>query len=73
MLTNYQLLSWQGSRRESTFGMAGNESSPASLLQLYVDYGRYAEATNLLLEYIESVASVVNFKAFLINYNRTRL
>ncbi|KAL8109546.1 nuclear pore complex protein NUP160 isoform X2 [Apium graveolens] len=49
---------FKGGRRESTLGMAGNESSPASLLRLYVDYGRYAEATNLLLEYIESLASL---------------
>ncbi|KAK1430067.1 hypothetical protein QVD17_12562 [Tagetes erecta] len=40
------------------WGMAGSESSPASLFQLYVDYGRYPEATNLLLHYIESVASL---------------
>ncbi|KAI3709094.1 hypothetical protein L2E82_38852 [Cichorium intybus] len=40
------------------WGMAGAESSPASLFQLYVDYGRYAEATNLLLHYIDSVASL---------------
>ncbi|XP_017229286.1 nuclear pore complex protein NUP160 isoform X2 [Daucus carota subsp. sativus] len=49
---------FKGGRRECTLGMAGSESSPASLLQLYVDYGRYAEATNLLLEYFDSVASV---------------
>lgn len=38
--------------------MTGNESNPASLFRLYVDYGRLAEATNLLIEYIESLASV---------------
>ncbi|XP_024959556.1 nuclear pore complex protein NUP160 isoform X1 [Cynara cardunculus var. scolymus] len=43
---------------KGNWGMAGAESSPASLFQLYVDYGRYAEATNLLLHYIESVAAV---------------
>lgn len=43
---------------KGNWGMAGAESSPASLFQLYVDYGRYAEAINLLLHYIESVASV---------------
>ncbi|GJS90199.1 nuclear pore complex protein NUP160 isoform X2, partial [Tanacetum coccineum] len=43
---------------KGTWGMAGSESSPASLLQLYVDYGRYAEATNLVLHYLESVASL---------------
>ncbi|KAK9076950.1 hypothetical protein SSX86_005285 [Deinandra increscens subsp. villosa] len=40
------------------WGMAGSESSSASLFQLYVDYGRYPEATNLLLHYIESVSSL---------------
>lgn len=49
---------FKGGRRENSLGMAGNELNPASLLQLYVDYGRYAEATNLLLEYIESLASL---------------
>ncbi|KAM7478594.1 hypothetical protein LguiA_026807 [Lonicera macranthoides] len=49
---------FKGVRKESSWGMAGSESNPAALLRLYVDYGRYAEATNLLLEYIESFASV---------------
>ncbi|KAK3022159.1 hypothetical protein RJ639_045354, partial [Escallonia herrerae] len=44
--------------RESCWGMAGNELNPSSLFQLYVDYGRYAEAANLLLEYIKSFASM---------------
>ncbi|GLT68100.1 hypothetical protein SLA2020_403600 [Shorea laevis] len=44
-------------RRERMWGMTGKESNPASLFQLYVDYGRYTEATNLLLDYIESFAS----------------
>ncbi|KAA8545345.1 hypothetical protein F0562_020129 [Nyssa sinensis] len=44
-------------RRESTWGMTGDESNSASLFRLYVDYGRYVEATNLLLEYIESFSS----------------
>ncbi|THG12740.1 hypothetical protein TEA_026867 [Camellia sinensis var. sinensis] len=44
--------------QESTLGMTGNEANPAFLFQLYVDYGRYAEATNLLLEYFESFASM---------------
>ncbi|KAM3290886.1 nuclear pore complex protein isoform X2 [Capsicum chacoense] len=39
-------------------GMAGSESNPASLFRLYIDFGRYTEATNLLLEYIESFASL---------------
>ncbi|KAG5228130.1 nuclear pore complex protein [Salix suchowensis] len=46
------------SRRDRTWGMAGQVSNPASLFQLYVDYGRFTEATNLLLEYTESFASV---------------
>ncbi|XP_027108120.2 nuclear pore complex protein NUP160 [Coffea arabica] len=46
------------SRQEYGFGMIGSESSPASLFRLYVDYGRYVEATNVLLEYIESLASL---------------
>nr|XP_011466909.1 PREDICTED: nuclear pore complex protein NUP160 isoform X2 [Fragaria vesca subsp. vesca] len=45
-------------RRERTLGMTGQESNPALLFQLYVNYGRYREATNLLLEYIGSVASM---------------
>ncbi|PWA68371.1 nucleoporin [Artemisia annua] len=43
---------------KGTLGMAGSESSPALLFQLYVDYGRYAEATNLVLHYLESVSSL---------------
>nr|XP_043625787.1 nuclear pore complex protein NUP160-like [Erigeron canadensis] len=46
------------STQKECWGMAGSESSPALLFQLYVDYGRYAEATNLLLRYIESAALV---------------
>jgi nuclear pore complex protein Nup160 len=44
--------------------MTGKESNPASLFQLYVDYGRYTEATNLLLAYIESFASAVKSSLF---------
>lgn len=44
--------------------MTGQESNPALLFQLYVDYGRYREATNLLLEYIGSFASMVNCSLF---------
>ncbi|KAG8364004.1 hypothetical protein BUALT_Bualt19G0081200 [Buddleja alternifolia] len=47
-----------GDRSESCFGMTGSESNPASLFRLYVDYGRYAEAVNLLIEYTETLASV---------------
>eukprot|EP00257_Ricinus_communis_P019155 XP_015578065.1 nuclear pore complex protein NUP160 isoform X1 [Ricinus communis] len=45
-------------RRERTWGMTGQESNPATLFRLYVDYGRFMEATNLLLEYMESFTSV---------------
>ncbi|XP_024008157.1 nuclear pore complex protein NUP160 [Eutrema salsugineum] len=44
-------------QKEKALGMGGQEASPASLFQLYVDYGRLTEATNLLLEYMESFAS----------------
>lgn len=49
---------FKGVRQESCFGMSGSESNPASLFCLYVNYGRFVEATNLLLEYIESLASL---------------
>ncbi|CAI8602479.1 unnamed protein product [Vicia faba] len=45
-------------QKERMWGMTGRESNPASLFQLYVNYGRYAEATYLLLEYLESFASM---------------
>ncbi|XP_054791802.1 nuclear pore complex protein NUP160-like isoform X2 [Prosopis cineraria] len=45
-------------QREKIWGMAGRESNPASLFQLYVNYGRYTEATNLLLEFLESFTSM---------------
>ncbi|CAN4108263.1 unnamed protein product [Withania somnifera] len=48
----------KGVPEKSGGGMAGSESSPASLFRLYIDYGRYTEATNLLLEYTESFASL---------------
>uniref|UniRef100_A0A7N0SZS4 NUP160 C-terminal TPR domain-containing protein n=1 Tax=Kalanchoe fedtschenkoi TaxID=63787 RepID=A0A7N0SZS4_KALFE len=44
-------------KKEKKWGMAGQESSPAMLFQIYVACGRYTEATNLLLEYIESCAA----------------
>ncbi|XP_059648344.1 nuclear pore complex protein NUP160 isoform X2 [Cornus florida] len=49
---------FKGAQRESTWGMTGEESDPASLFRLYVEYARYAEATNLLVEYIEAFALV---------------
>ncbi|RVX03474.1 hypothetical protein CK203_027950 [Vitis vinifera] len=47
-----------GNQKESYWGMTGQESNTATLFQLYVDHGRYTEATTLLLEYIESFASM---------------
>ncbi|XP_052109243.1 nuclear pore complex protein NUP160 [Arachis duranensis] len=45
-------------QKERMSGMSGGESNPSSLFQLYVSYGRYTEATNLLLECIQSFAPV---------------
>lgn len=44
--------------RKEHGGMSGQESDPATLFRLYVDYGRYPEATELLFEYIEAYALV---------------
>ncbi|KAK9286738.1 hypothetical protein L1049_015142 [Liquidambar formosana] len=49
---------FKGGQRESTWGMTGQQSNPASLLRIYADYGRYTEATNLLLEHMESFSTV---------------
>ncbi|KAL8541895.1 hypothetical protein ACS0TY_002951 [Phlomoides rotata] len=49
---------FKGDRNESCIGMTGSESNPASLFCLYVDHGRYTEATNLLIEYMENLASI---------------
>lgn len=58
--TSHNLLElWQDGRSERTWRMTGQESNPALLFRLYVDYGRYTEATNLLLGYIDSYASMV--------------
>ncbi|XP_062218182.1 nuclear pore complex protein NUP160-like isoform X2 [Phragmites australis] len=40
-----------------SWGMSGKEADPAALFRLYINYGRHAEATNLLVEYLESFAS----------------
>ncbi|KAL6003714.1 hypothetical protein ACLOJK_004260 [Asimina triloba] len=48
-----------GRKQASSWGMAGQEPGPGTLFRLYVDYGRYSEATNLLLEFLESLASLV--------------
>ncbi|XP_020203825.1 nuclear pore complex protein NUP160 isoform X1 [Cajanus cajan] len=45
-------------QKERLWGMTGKESNPASLFQLFVTYDRYAEATSLLLECIDSFASM---------------
>ncbi|KAG5150773.1 hypothetical protein JHK84_027245 [Glycine max] len=50
-------------QKERLWGMAGRESNPASLFQLYVSYDRYAEATYLLLDCIDSFASM-GFKMY---------
>lgn len=48
--------------------MTGQESNAATLFQLFVDHGRYTEATTLLLEYIESFASMVSCSLLLATY-----
>ncbi|XP_022155992.1 nuclear pore complex protein NUP160 isoform X2 [Momordica charantia] len=52
------VLMFKDRRRAKSWGMTGEESNPASLFRLYVDYGRYTEATHLLLECMESFASL---------------
>ncbi|ONK68142.1 uncharacterized protein A4U43_C05F7880 [Asparagus officinalis] len=49
---------FKGARASTSWGMTGHEADPATLFRLYVDYNRHAEATNLLLEYLESFASL---------------
>lgn len=49
---------YQGGRKVS-WGMTGQEPDSATLFRLYVDYGRHAEATNLLLENLDSFSSLV--------------
>ena len=66
---SYNLFSIKWQTTQDTSGMAGSESNPASLFRLYVDYGRYAEATNLLLHYIEVLTSLVCFLYFILWYN----
>uniref|UniRef100_A0A0D9VC52 Uncharacterized protein n=1 Tax=Leersia perrieri TaxID=77586 RepID=A0A0D9VC52_9ORYZ len=43
--------------RMISWGMSGTEADPAALFRLYINYGRHTEATNLLIEYLESFAS----------------
>ncbi|KAJ1698216.1 hypothetical protein LUZ63_006728 [Rhynchospora breviuscula] len=47
---------FKGGRNAKSWGMTGQESDAATLFRLYINYGRYTEATNLLLEYLESYA-----------------
>lgn len=49
----------EGQKESRRWGMSGGqESNPASLFRIYVDYGRYTEAANLVLDYIESLATL---------------
>ncbi|KAH9627148.1 hypothetical protein KSS87_018388 [Heliosperma pusillum] len=45
-------------RQRQHIGMSGQESSPATLFGLYVDYGRFPEAAELLVDYIEAYGSM---------------
>ncbi|XP_068656473.1 nuclear pore complex protein NUP160 isoform X2 [Aristolochia californica] len=49
---------FKGGRWAVSRGMTGQEPDAATLFRLYVNYGRYTEATNLLLEYLDSFASL---------------
>ncbi|XP_020582574.1 nuclear pore complex protein NUP160 [Phalaenopsis equestris] len=49
---------FKAGRKASSWGMTGQQPDPATLFRLYIDYGRLAEATNLLLEYLESFATL---------------
>jgi nuclear pore complex protein Nup160 len=57
----YPLLFFQTNKagNKISWGMSGKEADPAALFRLYINYGRHAEATNLLVEYLESFASSV--------------
>ncbi|KAL6888651.1 hypothetical protein ACP4OV_009677 [Aristida adscensionis] len=44
--------------RTISWGMSGGEADPAALFRLYINYGRHAEAANLLVEYLESFAAL---------------
>jgi hypothetical protein len=39
--------------------MAGKGADPAALLRIYLDFERFAEATSLVLEYIQAWSSLV--------------
>ncbi|XP_047080549.1 nuclear pore complex protein NUP160 [Lolium rigidum] len=47
----------KGGNRMISWGMCGKEADPAALFRLYTNYGRHAEAANLLVEYLDSFAS----------------
>ncbi|URE35061.1 Nucleoporin Nup120/160 [Musa troglodytarum] len=44
--------------RKVSWGMTGQEPDSATLFRLYVGYGRHSEATNLLLENLDSFSSL---------------
>jgi hypothetical protein len=50
---------FKGGRNASAFGMAGEGADPAALLRIYLDFERFAEATSLVLEYIQAWSSLV--------------
>nr|CAB3448830.1 unnamed protein product [Digitaria exilis]CAB3448854.1 unnamed protein product [Digitaria exilis] len=52
-----QMFKTNKSGNRISWGMSGKEADPAALFRLYINYGRHAEATNLLVEYLESFAS----------------
>lgn len=47
----------KGGNRMISWGMSGKEADPAALFRLYINYGRHTEATNLLVQYLDSFAS----------------
>ncbi|CAM6030468.1 unnamed protein product [Sphagnum balticum] len=49
---------FKGGRNASAFGMAGEGADPAALLRIYLDFERFAEATSLVLEYIQAWSSL---------------
>ncbi|GAB2231275.1 hypothetical protein Drorol1_Dr00027564, partial [Drosera rotundifolia] len=48
---------FKGMPQERTLGMTSQDCDVASLFRLYVDYGRYKEAADLLVEYIDAYES----------------
>ncbi|GMH23861.1 hypothetical protein Nepgr_025704 [Nepenthes gracilis] len=56
-LPHWLVCMFKGGQQKTAWGMTGQECDAASLLRLYVDYGRYTEATDILVEYIVAYAS----------------